>query len=220
MTAMDLMPSPVIDAQSGKAPGTKDRPESAPLPVPSSQQPQSSPLSGSGGVRGRATSEAESIEFIVASQTASFPSLNTLSVPGPGPAPASTHASTGSVVNTAGLSVSAASIDQIDRALSDTSSSSASRPTSSSFTKCRFGVSCININCRFAHPSPASDRDKHALLPAMPDVCAAGIACREPMCYKTHPSPAQRWNEVCRDQDNCAFGTFPMEIWSCAGARG
>ena len=158
-----------------------------------STQRQSSPNSI------HAPSEADSVEFIVASQTTSFPSFS-----------ASCGASTEAVAT-----VTPASIDQIDRPLSDCASTS----TSSTFIRCRFGVTCINVNCKFAHPSPSAGKERNGYFPKSAETCSAGVTCRDPICPKVHPSPAQRRNDLCRDQENCPYGMSKTVTPASKGAR-
>jgi len=78
-------------------------------------------------------------------------------------------------------------------------------------TLCRFNLTCGNVECKFAHQSPAAPPNTTV---DFKDVCSFGAACKNKKCTGKHPSPAQklsfatgqecRWGVDCTKSD-CAF---------------
>lgn len=78
-------------------------------------------------------------------------------------------------------------------------------------TKCRFNLTCGNVDCKFAHQSPAAPPGTTI---DFKDTCSFGAACKNKKCTGKHPSPANklsfatsqecRWGVDCTKPD-CAF---------------
>ncbi|KAF2753633.1 hypothetical protein EJ05DRAFT_514593 [Pseudovirgaria hyperparasitica] len=87
-----------------------------------------------------------------------------------------------------------------------------SQPTKpASETRCRFDLSCTNLDCTFAHQSPAA---KPGMTLDMSTDCSFGVACKNFKCSGKHPSPAKRtsfqsekdceWGPMCKNP-TCHF---------------
>lgn len=69
-------------------------------------------------------------------------------------------------------------------------------------TTCRFNLSCVKEDCKFAHQSPAAPPGATI---DYNDVCSFGAACKNRKCTGKHPSPAQK--AVFQTQQDCKY--FP-----------
>lgn len=78
-------------------------------------------------------------------------------------------------------------------------------------TVCKFNLSCVNKDCKFAHQSPAA----HPGAPIdVKDVCSYGAACKNKKCVARHPSPAQKIahqvDQDCKYWPNCSNQRCPF----------
>ncbi|CAH1761210.1 16967_t:CDS:2 [Entrophospora sp. SA101] len=85
---------------------------------------------------------------------------------------------------------------------------------------CRFGENCANVNCIFAHLSPAtfgitgSSINKYNIA-VIDSPCKFGSYCTNPKCRYSHPSPASCKLPIpCRNGNNCVRpGCYFLHSW-------
>nr|CAG8515195.1 10051_t:CDS:2 [Entrophospora candida] len=85
---------------------------------------------------------------------------------------------------------------------------------------CRFGENCANVNCIFAHLSPAtfgitgSSINKYNIV-VIDSPCKFGSYCTNPKCRYSHPSPASCKLPIpCRNGNNCVRpGCYFLHSW-------
>lgn len=85
------------------------------------------------------------------------------------------------------------------------------RVPASSDSTCKFNLSCINKDCKFAHQSPAAPPGTAI---DTTDVCAFGAACMNRKCTARHPSPALKLahnaEQDCKFFPNCTNKRCPF----------
>ncbi|CAG8514743.1 3274_t:CDS:2 [Paraglomus brasilianum] len=83
--------------------------------------------------------------------------------------------------------------------------------TSQTAALCKFGDSCANPNCTFAHESPAAIGSSGYLSALLDVPCKFGSRCVNPKCRFSHPSPASAIDgpEPCRYYPSCVNPSCP-----------
>jgi len=71
----------------------------------------------------------------------------------------------------------------------------------SSQVMCRFNLRCTNVDCPYAHQSPAAPQ---GIAVDTTVECAHGVACKNHRCSSRHPSPAKKFAH--QAQIECKFG--------------